>query len=107
MHGLFGLFATLLIAGVAGVIGERLGLGNGITAAAAAGDGHVIYAPGFGLRAMAFGFFGLFFGLLILFLIFGAIRHAGQRGTRPAAGVGVAMRPRRPAGGLSGLRRSR
>jgi hypothetical protein len=72
--GFLGLLATLLIAGVAGVIGYNWGYSAGLASAAADGA-TVVYAPGFGWGG-GFGFFGLIFGLILVFVIFGVVRRA-------------------------------
>ncbi len=77
--GIVALIGVVLLALVAGGIG--FGLGAAQVAPAAAGS--VVY-PAMGWHWFGFGFpfFGLIFGLLFLFLIFGLIRRAiwGGRG---------------------------
>jgi hypothetical protein len=73
--GFIGLFVTLLIAVVAGVVGYNLGLGANV-ATTTDGASRVVYAPyGFG-----FGGFGLIFGILFFVLIFSLIRRAAWGG---------------------------
>jgi hypothetical protein len=74
--GFIGIFVSLLIAAVAGVIGYNVGLSAGIATTGDAGATHVVYAPwGFG-----FGGFGLIFGILFLVLIFSLFRRAAWGG---------------------------
>lgn len=73
--GFIGLLVTLLIAGVAGTIGYNWGYSAGLVNGAAANGASVVYAGG-GWGGGGFGFFGLIFGLLFLFFIFGLIRRA-------------------------------
>lgn len=65
--------AILVLVGVIGGIGYTIGLANAGTAVAT-GAAPVVYAPwGFG-----FGFFGLLFPILIIFLLFAAVGGRGR-----------------------------
>jgi hypothetical protein len=84
-RGIFGFFMTLVFVGVLFAIGAGIyqaGVAQGVidagrfpAGAAVPVGGYVGYHGGFG-----FGFLGLLFPLLFLFLIFGLIRAAFSRG---------------------------
>jgi hypothetical protein len=70
---------TLLAAAVIGLIGYQIGIGQNLAAQIPAGAAPAYwYGPHFAFG----GFFGLFFGILILFLFIGLLRAAmwGGRG---------------------------
>lgn len=87
---LFRIALVTLIAVVAGVVGYQLGLAQGLAGSGATGP--VAYYPGFG-----FGFLGLLFPLLFLFLIFALARGAfwGARGPEHWERHGWSDAPRR------------
>lgn len=82
--GFIGLFVSLLIAIVAGVIGYNMGLSAGLATTGASGATRIIYAPG----GFGFGGFGLLFGILFLVLIFSFIRRAAWGGSHGWSGRG-------------------
>jgi len=71
-------FAALLFALVAGAIGYGIGVAQNVPAGVATGVPAMGYYP----WHFGFGFFGLLFPLLFLFLIFGLLRAAFW-GARP------------------------
>jgi hypothetical protein len=82
--GFIGIFVSLLIAVVAGVIGYNLGLSAGLATTADGAATRVIYAPG----GFGFGGFGLLFGILFFVLIFSLLRRAAWGGSRGWYGRG-------------------
>ena len=80
--GIAALIGVVLIGLIAGGIGFGLGAAQVAPAAVAAGGSVVYPAVGWHWFGFGFPFFGLIFGLLFLFLIFGLIRRAiwGGRG---------------------------
>jgi hypothetical protein len=88
--GLFGALAVLVIALVAGAIGYSLGIGANIATNGTA-VAPVVY-PFFGWGFGLFHIFGFIFFLILLFVIFGAIRRAAfgahQRGYGHGYGPG-------------------
>jgi hypothetical protein len=88
-RGIFGVLAAIVVVALVAGIGfgvYNAGVSEGIAEAAraaqAAGDSPaVVYPPyvghhGYGWGGGGFGFFGILFGILFLFLIFGLIRAA-------------------------------
>ena len=76
MRGTIAIIVTLLIAAIVGVGAYQLGLAQGAGVPAVGTVAPVVYYhPFFG-----FGFFGLLFPLLFLFLIFGLVRAAAGAG---------------------------
>ncbi len=78
--GLIWALSTVIIAGIAGVIGYSIGLGATVTAGGVVAP-HFVYGPmgwGWGF----FPFFGLLFGAVFFVLIFGLIRRAAWGGYR-------------------------
>jgi hypothetical protein len=92
MFGTFGrvLAVILFVAVLAGIgigvynAGVNEGLAQAAIAAQAAGDDPAVVIPpyagpygyGYGWHGGGFGFFGILFGILVLFLLFGLIRAA-------------------------------
>jgi len=92
--GWFTALAVLLVALAAGAVGYNMGLGANIAASGVP----VVPAYGYGM-GWGFGFghiFGFVFFLIILFVIFGAIRRAawgGHHGYGPGMGRGWGYGP--------------
>ena len=86
---------TLFAAAVIGLIGYEIGISQNIAAQIPPGaaQGAYWYGPHFGFG----GFFGLFFGILILFLFIGLLRAAmwGGRGWHGGHGYGSMSEHRR------------
>jgi hypothetical protein len=94
MNGLR-FIGVAVIAVVVGVFAYQLGLSQGLATTLPAGAAPVAYY-GYPHMGFGFGFFGLLFPLLFLFLIFGALRAAvwGGRGGYGSKGWGGSGRAR-------------
>jgi hypothetical protein len=79
----FRVIVVLAFALVVGVVAYQMGLSQGVVTALPVGAAPVAY---YGYPHWGFGFFGLLFPLLFLFLFFGALRAAwwgrGGHGSR-------------------------
>jgi hypothetical protein len=83
-RGIFGFFITLLFVGVLIAIGAGIyqaGVAQGVVDAGRFPAGAAVPVAGYdGYHGGGFGFLGLLFPLLFLFLLFGLIRAAFSRG---------------------------
>ncbi len=80
----FRIFVVAVIALAVGLVGYQIGLSQAVVTAVPAGAAPVAYYGYPWHYGFGFGFFGLLFPLLFLFLIFGLVRAAfwGGRGWR-------------------------
>jgi hypothetical protein len=82
-RGIFGFFMTLLFVGVLIAIGAGIyqaGVAQGVIDAGRFPAGAPVPVGGYGGYHDGFGFLGLLFPLLFLFLLFGLVRAAFMRG---------------------------
>ena len=109
--GLFGLLATVILLVIVGAIAYNIGYSDGVSThlpAVANGDGAPAYYYGYGHPFGLFGFFGIFWFLLILFGIFWLLRLVfwGAFGRRMWGGggwgYGRGFGPGGPGGGRWG-----
>ena len=84
--GVLGLLLTLLVVGIVGVVAYNAGVAAGVASAAAGGGGAgpAIVYPGYGGFGFGFGFVGIFFTILLIWLLVGAFtRGRGGWGGPP------------------------
>jgi hypothetical protein len=84
---LIGLVAVLVLVGI-GVEIYQAGIAQGIVEAGRYPAGAAVPAAGYGYHGFGFGFLGLLFPILFLFLIFGLVRAAFGRGRGWGRGYG-------------------